>query len=78
MPGAEPSPGPTGTSRLAPPDSPPYPISFVKICINKGTVVSTSAGDPRRFGADLYLCLMDPDPTPVFSDFKDATNFFSS
>ncbi len=25
--------------------------------------------------ADPYLCLTDPDPTPFFSDFKDAKNF---
>jgi hypothetical protein len=30
MPGAEPSPGPTETSRSPLPDSPPFAISFVK------------------------------------------------
>ncbi len=39
-----------------------------------------SVGDPWHFDADTedpYLCLMDPDPTPLFSDFKDAKKSFS-
>jgi hypothetical protein len=37
-----------------------------------------SVGDPCHFGADpdlrihMYLWLTYPDPTPFFSDFKDA------
>ena len=31
-----------------------------------------SVSDPWHFDADPYLWLMDPDPTPFFSDFKDA------
>jgi hypothetical protein len=35
-----------------------------------------SVGDPSHFGADPvsdpHLWLTDPDPTPFFSDFKDA------
>ncbi len=45
--------------------------------------ITSTIGDPWRFGADQdpHLWLMDPDldptpdPTPFFSDFKDA-NFF--
>ncbi len=44
---------------------------------------SSSVGDPWHFGADtdLHLLLMDPDPTqdptPLFSDFKDAKKICS-
>jgi hypothetical protein len=38
----------------------------------------TSVADLRYFGADPYLWLMypdpTPDPTPFFCDFKDAKN----
>ncbi len=42
-------------------------------------ITLTSVGDPWHFGCgsrsgspDPYLWLMDPDPTPFFSDLKDA------
>ncbi len=35
----------------------------------------SNVGDPWHFGVDPYLWLMDPDPTPFFSDLKDAKNY---
>jgi hypothetical protein len=39
-------------------------------------LLNFSAGDPRHFGAHPYLWLSDPDPTPFFSDFKEAKKNF--
>ncbi len=38
--------------------------------------VDISVGDPWHFCADPYLWLKDPAPTPFFSDFSDAKNYF--
>ncbi len=35
-----------------------------------------SVGDPWNFDADPYLWLLDPDPTPFYSDFREARKIF--
>jgi hypothetical protein len=35
-----------------------------------------NVGNPWHFDADPYLWLLDPDPTPFYSDFKDANKIF--
>ncbi len=46
-------------------------VRGLRDCVMRGSV-----GDPWYFGADPYLWLMDPDPTPFFSDFKDEKKSF--